>query len=94
MHPKVVGELACGSLSNRGNRLRQWRDLPPLKSVSDDEAVQFLERHLLMSRGIGFIDVHLLAAVAQARGARLWSHDKRLAGIATELGFAFQPHDA
>lgn len=41
-----------------------------------------------MGRGIGFIDMHLLAATALTGGARLWTLDKRLDQVATELNIA------
>ena len=55
----------------------------------DDEALQFIETRALMGRGIGYIDVHLLAAAALAGTARLWTRDRRLAQLAAELGLAF-----
>jgi hypothetical protein len=42
-----------------------------------------------MGRGIGYIDVHLLASAILADTAMLWTRDKRLATIADELGCAF-----
>jgi predicted nucleic acid-binding protein len=38
---------------------------------------------------IGFVDVHLLAAVALCPGSLLWTSDRRLAVVAAELGFAY-----
>jgi hypothetical protein len=57
----------------------------PGASRSDDEA---LERHRLMGRGIGYIDVHLLVSDVLSGGARLWSRDGRLAEVAAELDLA------
>jgi hypothetical protein len=42
-----------------------------------------------MGKGIGFIDVHLLCAVALANGAQFWTRDKRLAEIAADLGLGY-----
>ncbi len=90
MHPWVTGELACGNLRNRKALLDLWRHLPALAPVADHEALFFLENHRLMGRGVGFIDIHLLAAVALAGGgARLWTRDKRLQVLAKELGLGF-----
>lgn len=89
MHPMVIGELCCGSLKNRARLADLWQEMPRLAEVSHSQAMRFIEQHQLMSRGVGFIDVHLLAAVAAVRGAQLWSTDNRLAGIAEELGLAF-----
>ena len=91
MHTMVLGELACGSLKDRERVLLLWRRLPRLEAASDEIAMQFLERHRLMSRGIGYVDVHLLASAAERQGARLWTKDRRLADIAQELGLGFPP---
>ncbi len=85
MHPMIVGELACGSLRDRAILLRLWRNLPPLTPVADEAALTFIEAKELMGKGIGFVDAHLLAAVAVEPGARLWTRDKRLAGVAELL---------
>ena len=38
-----------------------------------------------MARGIGYIEVHLLAATALAGTAQLWTRDRNLRTVATEL---------
>jgi len=45
------------------------------------EALRFIDHHGLAGRGIGYIDVHLLAS-AVLSDARLWTYDKRLAAAA------------
>lgn len=42
-----------------------------------------------MGRGIGYIEVHLLASVLLAGVGWLWTRDKRLAAVALELKLAF-----
>jgi hypothetical protein len=88
MHPFVLGELACGTLRNRRELLGLFRGLPAPPVATDDEAMLYSERHSLMGRGIGWIDVHLLAAVALAGTAQLWTRDGRLAAVASELSLA------
>jgi hypothetical protein len=39
--------------------------------ASDEEALSYIERHKLMRRGIGYVDVHLLASVTLEGTARL-----------------------
>jgi predicted nucleic acid-binding protein len=43
-------------------------NLPRVPVASDAEALHLIERRALMGRGIGYIDVHLLAAVASRGG--------------------------
>lgn len=88
MHPFVVGELACGNLTNRGEVLGLLKALPQCPVAMDDEVLTYIERQALMGRGIGYIDVHLLAAVALEGTARLWTRDKRLGAVAEDLSLA------
>ena len=92
MHPFIEGELACGNLRNRGEILALLSDLPRAIIASEEEVLFFIERHGLMGRGIGYIDAHLLAATSLEDSARLWTRDKRLLGIAQDLGLKHE-HD-
>jgi len=42
-----------------------------------------------MGKGIGYIDVHLLASVALDGSAVIWTRDKRLNGVAENLSMAY-----
>jgi predicted nucleic acid-binding protein len=46
-----------------------------------------------MGRGIGYVDVHLLAS-ARLSHCRLWTQDRRLASVAQEQGLAIQDAQA
>jgi len=87
-HPFIVGELACGNIRNREEILNLLQGLPSENVVSNEEFLFFIEKHKLMGRGIGFVDIHLLAA-AKLMGHLLWSADKRLNNMATEMGLSF-----
>ena len=89
MHPFVLGELACGNLRNREQVLRLLRGLPGMTVATHDEVLYFIERHAVMGRGIGYVDAHLLAAVALVGLARLWTWDKRLHRVADSLALAY-----
>ena len=84
-HPFVIGELAGGTLRNRREVLDLLGRLPGVPLATPAEALDFLERRALMGRGIGFVDVHLLASAALAAPARLWTRDRRLAAVANDL---------
>lgn len=88
-HPFVTGELACGNLQNRVGVLSLMQDLPAAPVATDDEVLVFIDRRSLAGRGIGYVDAHLLCAVALAGKAKLWSRDKRLVSVAEALGIAF-----
>jgi predicted nucleic acid-binding protein len=89
MHPFVLGELACGNLRRRGEILALLKGLPRVAVATDDEVLFFIERHALMGRGIGYVDVHLLAAVALHGSASLWTRDKRLRVAAESLNLGY-----
>ncbi|MCC7325557.1 MAG: type II toxin-antitoxin system VapC family toxin [Burkholderiales bacterium] len=91
-HAFVIGELACGNLKSRAHVIELLQALPQLAMATDDEVLYFIERHKLMGRGIGYVDAHLLAAAAIG-GSFLWTRDKRLREIATELGVAYVETD-
>ena len=90
MHPLVVGEPACGNLRDRASVLDLLQDLPSAVVADPEEVLQFIERHALHGQGIGYVDVHLLAAVALTAGATLWTRDARLRRVATSLGCAYR----
>jgi predicted nucleic acid-binding protein len=94
MHPFVVGELACGSLSERETVLELLQDLPPAVVAEGDEVLAFIEGHTLHGRGLGYVDVHLLASVLLTEGTSLWTRDKRLHSVARTLGVAFHDNAA
>jgi predicted nucleic acid-binding protein len=94
MHPLVVGEIACGSLGNRVSILELLQDLPAAAVAEAAEVIGFIDRHALHGKGIGYVDVHLLASVALTEGTTLWTRDKRLRDAAQELGCAFRDSTA
>jgi predicted nucleic acid-binding protein len=92
MHPFVLGELACGNLKRRTEVLSLMSELPLAAIATEDEALEFIDRRRLMGRGIGYIDVHLLASVVLTATATLWTRDKRLSVVADDLALNFEGH--
>ncbi len=90
LHPGVCGELAVGNLPARPVTLAALRNHAHLHEVPAADALAFIERHRLYGRGLGWVDVQLLAAV-EAAGHRLWTLDKRLETAAQSLGLAWTP---
>jgi predicted nucleic acid-binding protein len=84
MHPGVLAELACGSITNRHELLALWLSLPRLADVTFEEAIAFVEHRKLWGRGLGWTDVHLLAATLVSK-TTLWTRDRLLRQAAEEL---------
>ena len=89
MHPCVLGEIALGRLRRRDLILSDLRALPQIAVATDAEVLTFVERHRLFGLGIGWVDVHLLAAIQLTPGAFLWTRDKRLHNVSVQMGSAF-----
>lgn len=83
VHPFVIGELACGNLENRREVLSLLHKLPQVVVASETEVLAFIEQRKLMGRGLGYVDVHLLASAALSE-VQLWTRDKRLVATGRE----------
>lgn len=84
-HPFVIGELACGNLKNRQAVLSDLISLPSAIPAANPEVVQLIEDRKLWGRGLGFVDVSLLAS-ALLSDCHVWSLDKPLNEAALKLG--------
>jgi len=87
-HPFIIGELACGNLPDRARTLRRIHDLPRTGVAGQDEVLSLIEAFQLMSLGLGFIDVHLLAST-RLFGIPIWTRDIPLKKAAAKLGVLF-----
>lgn len=90
MHPFVVGELACGTLRNRASILELLQALPVAVVATAEEVLSFVHARALHGKGIGYVDVHLLASVALTPNTTLWTRDARLCRVAEGLGCSFR----
>ncbi len=86
-HPFVMGELACGNLANRKEIIGLFSALPTVKIATHAETLFLTEKHRLHGRGLGWIDMHLLASALLSR-TPLWTRDRKLLANAKLLGIA------
>lgn len=91
MHPMIQGELACGCLQHRDQILGLLKNLPQVSEATHDEALYCLEQHKLMGKGIGFIDLHLLASTFLTKNTLLWTRDRRLYNLAQSISVSWEP---
>ena len=87
-HPYVVGELACGNLKNRKDILSLLEALPVTPAITQDEFMHFLQAQKLAGKGLGFVDVHLLASACLSR-MPIWTQDSKLRNCARELKLSY-----
>jgi predicted nucleic acid-binding protein len=85
VHPMVVGELACGDLADRVTTIYLLGLLPQVTVATDNEVLFFIDRHRIAGKGVGYLDMHLLAAAALG-GLKIWTRDRRLDEVAKSLG--------
>jgi hypothetical protein len=83
-HPFIVGELACGNLKDRAVILSYLELLPMGIVAQHEEVLVFIENNGFMGKGLGYVDVHLIAS-AVLTGVNIWTRDKRLAQVADHL---------
>ena len=84
-HPFIAGELACGNLKNRAEILSLLQTLPSAVQAEQEDVMSFIEKYRLMGKGLGYIDMHLLAS-AFLSNIPLWTLDKTLEQTAFVLG--------
>ena len=87
-HPFIIGELACGNLVNRSEILSLLETLPMATYVEHEEVMQFIENCSLVGKGLGYIDVHLLAS-AMLTKVPLWTLDRKLNEVSSKLGIEY-----
>jgi predicted nucleic acid-binding protein len=86
-HSFIIGELACVNLGNRAEIFILLQALPSTPILEPYEILHFIENNALMGRGLGHVDIHLLASSILGNVV-LWTADRRLREVATELGLS------
>jgi predicted nucleic acid-binding protein len=87
-HPWVTLEIAMGSIARRAATIDALRALPQAPLIAMPELIRLVEEQQLFARGLGAIDVQLLAAIRSLRNAALWTRDARLADQGERIGLA------
>ncbi len=88
-HPHIIGELACGNMKNRQEIISLFQTLPQTPFVDFQEFLYFIDQNQLHGKGIGFVDIHLLAS-AKLGQVLLWTADKRLKNASIDLNVDYK----
>jgi|SRR5579871_90403 len=88
-HELVYGELLIGDTGGRKNLLRTYEQFYRAGMIPHYEVVDFVHRRGLHARGVGWINIHLLASALVSR-MKLWTADPRFAAVAEEIGIAYR----
>ena len=89
-HEFVYGELLIGDRGGRSRFLAAYERIYHAPTVDHHEVIAFVRGRNLPGRGVGWIDIHLLAS-AITGGLQLWTADPRFAAVAEELGVGYEP---
>jgi predicted nucleic acid-binding protein len=82
-HQYIIGELLLGGISSKIEQLLQSLDLLP---VTDAGVVfQFIMNHHLHNRGIGWVDVNLIAS-SMISGSKIHTFDENLVRVCRSFG--------
>jgi predicted nucleic acid-binding protein len=88
-HELVYGELLIGDRGGRRKLLAAYEQMHQASTIPHSDVVAFVRHRGLHGRGVGWIDIHLLASAVVGR-LQLWTADPRFSAVASELGIAYQ----
>jgi predicted nucleic acid-binding protein len=88
-HELVFGELLIGDRGGRSELLSAYSQMHQAAISPHDEVVAFVRARRLHGRGVGWIDIHLLASAVVAN-LELWTADVNAAALALELAVAHE----
>ncbi len=83
-HPFVLGELFLGRPKNKDVIFDQLHLLPKIKNIEYPEICHFINEFKLNQKGLGFIDISLLAS-AYYTEIRVYTLDKKLDAISKKI---------
>jgi predicted nucleic acid-binding protein len=88
-HDLIYGELLIGDRGGRKKLLAAYEQMIQAATVPHREVVAFVTARSVHGRGVGWVDIHLLAS-AIVSGLRLWTADPRLSALADEFGVDYR----
>jgi len=88
-HEFVIGELACGNIKNRKEISGLLNNLRSIEPASLEETLYFIEENKLMGKGLGWVDVNLLAS-SILNNFVLWTMDRRLSSAADKFKVSYK----
>ncbi len=90
-HEMVFGELLIGDVGGgRRHLIDAYSQMYQAATVPHEEVVEFVRMRRLNGRGVGWVDIHILASAVVA-GLQVWTADPRLAALADDLRIAYSP---
>ncbi len=88
-HELVFGELLVGDQGRRAALLAAYERMYQASTVPHNDVAEFVRDRKLHGRGVGWVDVHLLAS-ALVSSIPLWTADSHLDALAVETGVFYR----
>lgn len=88
-HTHIIGEIACGNIKNRQEIISLLQSLPKTPLIEFEEFLYFVDQNQLHGKGVGFVDIQLLASAKLGR-VPLWTADKRLKAASSKLNLQYK----
>jgi predicted nucleic acid-binding protein len=88
-HELVYGELLIGDRGGRRKLLDAYVRMHQAAMIPHRDVVAFVRHRDLHGRGVGWIDVHLLASAVVGR-LHLWTADPRFSAVANQFGISYE----
>jgi predicted nucleic acid-binding protein len=90
-HEMIFGELLLGDVGGaRKDLLDAYSQMHHAVAIPHDEVVEFVRMRRLNGRGVGWVDINILAS-AVVGGFQVWTADSRFSAIASDLRIAYAP---
>jgi len=88
-HELVFGELLMGDMGGgRRKLLEAYAQMHQANTVAHEEIVEFVRGRRLSGRGVGWIEVSILAS-AMVEGFQMWTADPLFLTLASDLRVAY-----
>jgi predicted nucleic acid-binding protein len=90
-HEMIFGELLLGDVSGaRKHLLDAYAQMHQAVAIPHGEVVEFVRMRRLSGRGVGWVDINILAS-AVVGGFQVWTADSSFSAIANDLRIAYAP---
>ena len=90
-HPYVSGEILVGNPHRRDALSLFLRMMPRIEPVTEEEFHSFLDESELFGSGLGFVDIHLIAAATAIPDTVIWTRDRRMLEQIQRFNMSYQP---
>jgi len=90
-HQLIIGEIACGTPTDRKLTLAMLHKLKQVKHASALNVLTLIENEKLYGHGCRIVDITILASAIITTNTEIWTLDKRLKELAERFNILYKP---